>query len=52
MAEVASVWTKVSTASGLPASFDIPGLTVFVDDAVQKRLPLVQEALKESDKCN
>jgi len=48
---VAAAWAKVATATNLPKTFDVEGLGAFVDDAVKKRLPAIQAALKQSDGC-
>ena len=49
--QVGTAWAKVPTASGIPRNFDVEGLGKFVDDAVKKRLPAIQAALKTSDGC-
>ena len=51
IAQVAAAWAKVKTATNIPRNFDTEGLGNFIDDAVKKRLPAIQAALKESDGC-
>ncbi|KAL1880541.1 hypothetical protein VTK73DRAFT_5554 [Phialemonium thermophilum] len=51
LAQVASAWAQVLSATNLPRTFDVNGLVPFLDDAVNQSLPLVQAALAQSDGC-
>jgi hypothetical protein len=51
LANVATAWANVLTATNVPKNFDVEDLSDFVDDAIKTTLPVVQASLKESDAC-